>query len=121
VSFDKQEVDLKKSSSLPSVINDVSSNETSDTDIEPSSENLEEDKKSQEDIHEYLEVKRVELEQKIGLEKLLSIYRLISESEHRDKDQVDYSDLAEALGPQNELFIDEIIQLVVADSIYGQL
>ncbi len=70
------------------------------------------------DIHCYLEEQRVKLEAQVGLPKLLQVYRLISDIEEQGREQVDYSALASILGPSNECYIDEIIQLVVADSFY---
>ena len=70
------------------------------------------------DIHGYLEEKRVQLEAEVGLERLLKVYKLIALMEEEESEQVDYSDLRDVLGVGNEHFIDDIIQLVVADNFY---
>lgn len=71
------------------------------------------------DIHAYLEERRVYLENRIGLERLLKVYHLINDLEGQLEDEkVDYSDLTAILGEGNEMLIDDIIQLVVADNFF---
>jgi len=80
------------------------------------------------DIYAYLEQQRVLLERQIGLEKLLRVYKLISDLESEasaawekdveDEQAVDYSALAEALGEGNEGLIDDVVRLAVADAMY---
>lgn len=69
-------------------------------------------------IHGYLEEQRVLLEQKVGVAPLLKVYRLVAELEESENEQVDYTDLKRILGPHNECYIDDIIQLVVADTFF---
>ena len=71
-------------------------------------------------IHGYLEEQRAMLESKLGLTKLLTVYRLISDVEEaaEAEESVDYSTLAAILGEENKHLIDDIIQLVVADNFF---
>eukprot|EP00094_Tigriopus_californicus_P011023 TCALIF_10634-PA protein Name:"Similar to Nek1 Serine/threonine-protein kinase Nek1 (Mus musculus)" AED:0.10 eAED:0.10 QI:0/0.8/0.33/1/0.8/0.66/6/0/606 len=69
-------------------------------------------------IHGYLEEQRVLLEQKVGVGPLLKVYRLIEDLEESENEQIDYTDLKQILGPGHECYIDDIIQLVVADSFF---
>jgi hypothetical protein len=66
----------------------------------------------------FLEEQRVRLETRLGVDKLLRVYRLVQTFEERgsDEDVLDCSHLTAVLGPGNEALIDEIIQLVVADN-----
>ena len=68
-------------------------------------------------IHSYLEEQRVSLERKIGLSKLLKVYRLVADVDETEEN-VDYSVLKGVLGPRHQRHIDDIIQLVVADSFF---
>ena len=70
------------------------------------------------DIHGYLEEQRVRLENAVGLEKLLKVYRLVETMEDEHREQVDYTDLTHILGVENEALIDDIIQLAVADHFF---
>jgi hypothetical protein len=70
-------------------------------------------------IHGYLEQQRVFLENEVGLDRLLKVYNLIANFEELEIEQVDYSDLRDILGVENQHLIDDIIQLVVADNFFG--
>lgn len=46
------------------------------------------------------------------------MYNLISNLEESGNDHIDYSDLKNILGEENEMLIDDIVQLVVADNFF---
>ena len=71
-------------------------------------------------IHGYLEEQRAFLEEKLGLDKLLAVYNLIADVESSEDcgEQVDYSTLCSLLGTEGSRYIDDIIQLVVADNFF---
>ena len=57
---------------------------------------------------------------RIGIETLLKVYRLVADLEQKSVDEkLDYRDFQNILGPGNEDLIDNIIQLVVADSFFN--
>ena len=43
---------------------------------------------------------------------------MISDLEESEEDRLDYSDLKDILGANNEMLIDDIVQLVVADNFF---
>ncbi len=72
-------------------------------------------------IHSCLEEQRARLESHLGLPKLMAAYRLVSEAGEEAEDEggeVDHDTLCRLLGKENAHLIDDIIQLVVADSIF---
>jgi hypothetical protein len=69
-------------------------------------------------IFSYLECQRATLEERIGVNTLLKVYKMISKLEQSEDERIDYSDLTRVLGKGNEELIDDIIQLVVADTFF---
>jgi len=69
-------------------------------------------------IFSYLESQRAYLEQRIGVNRLLKVYNLVSSLDSGDDDQLDYRDFQKILGRGNEDLIDDIVQLVVADQFF---
>lgn len=69
-------------------------------------------------IFSYLESQRAYLEKRIGVDRLLKVYNLVSSLDNADDDQLDYTDFQKVLGRGNEDLIDDIIQLVVADQFF---
>ena len=72
------------------------------------------------EIFSYLESQRVYLESRIGVDSLLKVYHLVADLEEKGvDDRLDYSDFQKILGHGNEDLIDDIIQLVVADTFFN--
>ena len=75
--------------------------------------------KSKSETFSFVEAQRAYLESRIGIETLLKVYRLVADLEQKSVDEkLDYRDFQNILGPGNEDLIDNIIQLVVADSFF---
>ena len=76
--------------------------------------------KSKSETFSFVEAQRAYLESRIGIETLLKVYRLVADLEQKSVDEkLDYRDFQNILGPGNEDLIDNIIQLVVADSFFN--
>ena len=76
--------------------------------------------KSKSETFSFVEAQRAYLESRIGIEILLKVYRLVADLEQKSVDEkLDYRDFQNILGPGNEDLIDNIIQLVVADSFFN--
>ena len=70
------------------------------------------------DIFAYLESQRAMLEQKVGVNTLIKVYKMIGKLEQSEDEKIDYNTLTKVLGKGNEDLIDDIIQLVVADQFF---
>ncbi|XP_040567677.1 uncharacterized protein [Lepeophtheirus salmonis] len=72
------------------------------------------------DIFSTLEGQRAYLERRVGVDNLLTVYKLISNcvSDTDDDKQLHVMDFQKILGKGNETLIDDIVQLVVADQFF---